>query len=1094
MDGTVYAFDAPTGNLLFTHRDSRPAVHSWAAPGHPEYVPTIDGLLYRIDPNTDEAHVVVGKFISRNEPSTLSYALPGAINPPSDAVVLTNEQSSVLFIDLRAGRVIRETSFTDTAPTPDPILPTLSGPIVVVQRTAVGIRVLETATGVELANASLVHTEPRFWHRGRCLNPPNPAADQFVAYMTDARDTITVRNIRTGEIAWTKAVSAAVVEAHGLGGVRVASRRDADMLVAARAALPHAPLALPRPPPLTPVPPSGAKDLVVATDGRHFYPVLAPRDGATDLSTIPRKARKNIRRYPLAKGTDPVSLEDNDRVLARPRKSIAGDLKNVQNIHPPRDAALVYIVIIFVGVIGYLAGSRPRYEPMEGNFSRVGNRRRPRSTGVDAFDEFIDYNINQDKADGEGNAGATPAGLQRANLLQNQPHESSTGSTGSAGGFISNRSESGWMTVGSLRVSSKVLGVGSHGTIVYEGKMMPGERKVAVKRLLRQFFESARKEISLLIELDEESPHVVRYFAMEEDSEFIYLALELCTGSLAEAITQKLPPVPPLSYNGGPPPTYTSRALRQLLQGLADLHRAGVVHRDIKPQNVLIGRASTGVGDVKLADVGLALRLQENRSSYTAVTAGGGGVGTTGWRAPEVLSGGRQTKAVDIFAVGCVVSSMLTGGSHPFGNATFGRDGNIAAGNPNLEALEALNVPEATDIVRKMIDPVGSARPTAEDALNHPFFWTDATKLSFLIDISDRLYDLRHNAVRYTENLDRHAPARKHCSDWRILLDLDLLHSLGRDYENTASGLIRVMRNKRNHYSELSSTIRRKLGPLPKDTSGSNDSSDSGRDSSDSVQESRNFLTYFTSKVPHLLMVVYNYALANPALTDQPHFSRYGLKPSPESSRPVHSILDRLRGGRSEIALRPGGSLGRLTRPDVFRNVADDLREKPANGERRIYTREEMIEVQKLNGDVRPQVRRRIINSEIYQPSAFQRNTKRLTTNLFEESDFDNEITPAAGDTAVGTNAAPLASSPGRADVDDIPPGFQRISNRRGVGHGPPGFAQRHGNLSASPSPSRVHHLHGNRRDNGNAPAPTISQFSGEERVVDFGTLRRRNV
>jgi len=61
-------------------------------------------------------------------------------------------------------------------------------------------------------------------------------------------------------------------------------------------------------------------------------------------------------------------------------------------------------------------------------------------------------------------------------------------------------SKSQWLPVGRLRVSTNVLGVGSHGTVVSEGKLMPGERKVAVKRLLRQFYNSAKEEISLLVE------------------------------------------------------------------------------------------------------------------------------------------------------------------------------------------------------------------------------------------------------------------------------------------------------------------------------------------------------------------------------------------------------------------------------------------------------------------------------------------------------------------------------------------------------------------------------------------------------------------
>ena len=71
------------------------------------------------------------------------------------------------------------------------------------------------------------------------------------------------------------------------------------------------------------------------------------------------------------------------------------------------------------------------------------------------------------------------------------------------------------------------------GTIVYDG-MLDG-RPVAVKRLLRQFFDLAKKEIDVLI-VSDEHPNVVRCFAMEEDREFVYLALERCRSTLADLL------------------------------------------------------------------------------------------------------------------------------------------------------------------------------------------------------------------------------------------------------------------------------------------------------------------------------------------------------------------------------------------------------------------------------------------------------------------------------------------------------------------------------------------------------------------------------
>lgn len=1132
MDGAVSAFDAQTGDVLFTYRDSRPAVHSWAAPGQPEYVPSLDGLLYRIDRVTEEAHVVEGKFITRDQPSILADVLPKTATNAADAVVLTNEESSLLYIDLRAGRVIRETRFADTSPA-DPLLPSISDNIIVVQRTAVAVRILETATSHELANATLVHTEPRFWAQGRCLTPPNPAMDQFVAYTTEARDRVVVRNLRTGDVVWSKDVAAPVVEAHGLGGVRIAgSHREADAITASVHELPYSP---PNPP--APLTRRSVRDVVISDDGNYVYAMKASREA----HSLDRYARaglpssggiRNIRRYPVANMNDASALGSADRVLGmtllpqRMKKVNDVDAEDASHLMTSREVGMAFLILVMVGGFGYLAGSRPRRSKKKRSSNSLAKRQRSASAVDNSFDKNVNtddesttvLNVNNeemfdsDEDHGEYAAREIIPGVPRRTMTHDTAMESSTGSTGSAGAGASvpHRSESGWMSVGCLHVSSKVLGFGSHGTIVYEGKMMPGERKVAVKRLLRQFYESARKEISLLIQLDEASPHVVRYFAMEEDCEFIYLALELCSSSLSECISDRLPPVPSSEYERGPAPSYTMRSLRQLLQGLADLHRVGVVHRDVKPQNVLIGRSAAGVGDIKLADVGLALRLAENRSSYTAVTNAGGGIGTTGWRAPEVLNGGRQTKAVDIFAAGCIVSSMLTGGDHPFGNPIFGRDGNIAAGTPSMASLDALQLPEATDIVRKMIDPVAARRPTAEEALSHPFFWTDGTKLSFLVDISDRLYDLRYDPVRYTENLDRYSLARKHLSDWFVLMDMDLLANLGRGYENKASGLLRVIRNKKNHYSELPASLRRSLGPLPEDKKeGGGETTRGKSDNVEPKNDGCNFLTYFTKKLPHLLMCVYRYALENPALIDQPHFLRYGLKSCGDGER--RSFKPTMR---SYIGWRNGRAVDGPA--NVYDGDDDDVDGDTGDldrFQRRTYHRHKLVEIQERCEGVGVDVKRQLVLADIYQPSAYTRYKKRLVSNEFVDTDFSEEerakVSPPMematppGFIRLGPRRGfgeRGAGAPTPIEAGTTPPGFSRMGGVR-RGQVPPSFGTRPNSLFP-PTPESIARVGGAgpvqgsgsaiRRSTAAGAIPTVSQFSGEERVVDFSALRRK--
>lgn len=96
------------------------------------------------------------------------------------------------------------------------------------------------------------------------------------------------------------------------------------------------------------------------------------------------------------------------------------------------------------------------------------------------------------------------------------------------------RTDSGAVVVGQLTVGPAVLGHGSCGTIVYDGTMAGG-RRVAVKRMLGQFYEAARAEIETLI-LSDSHENVVSCYAMEQDNDFVYLALERCPMTLADLV------------------------------------------------------------------------------------------------------------------------------------------------------------------------------------------------------------------------------------------------------------------------------------------------------------------------------------------------------------------------------------------------------------------------------------------------------------------------------------------------------------------------------------------------------------------------------
>ncbi|KAI8059519.1 kinase-like domain-containing protein [Gongronella butleri] len=293
-----------------------------------------------------------------------------------------------------------------------------------------------------------------------------------------------------------------------------------------------------------------------------------------------------------------------------------------------------------------------------------------------------------------------------------------------------------------LSISDSVLGYGSHGTVVYKGTF--DGRAVAVKRLLIDFYDVAYQEVKLLQESDDH-PNVIRYFYKEETDRFLYIALELCLGSLQDCIDRVLPVAEMKLVDHMDP----ADVLRQMTLGIQHLHSLKIVHRDLKPQNILIAPSkkhlqSTSPLRVLISDFGLCKKLDGDQSSfhYTAASP----AGTSGWRAPELLAGAlaasisgtsstsasessssalanadsldpnrigrvKATRAIDIFSGGCIFYYVLTGGDHPFGNR-FGRESNILNGTHDLTKLEGMGEDgmEAMDLIQSMIDPNPKAR------------------------------------------------------------------------------------------------------------------------------------------------------------------------------------------------------------------------------------------------------------------------------------------------------------------------------------------------------------------------------------------------
>ncbi|NNG40138.1 serine/threonine protein kinase [Flexivirga sp. ID2601S] len=104
------------------------------------------------------------------------------------------------------------------------------------------------------------------------------------------------------------------------------------------------------------------------------------------------------------------------------------------------------------------------------------------------------------------------------------------------------------------------------------------------------------------------------------------------------------------------PPLYVAELVRQLLAALDAVHRAGVVHRDVKPANLLLAATGTDRPQLRLTDFGIAVPVDSPRMTTQAVV-----LGTPGYLAPEQLRGGEPAPSWDLYATGIVALQLLSG-------------------------------------------------------------------------------------------------------------------------------------------------------------------------------------------------------------------------------------------------------------------------------------------------------------------------------------------------------------------------------------------------------------------------------------------------
>jgi len=279
------------------------------------------------------------------------------------------------------------------------------------------------------------------------------------------------------------------------------------------------------------------------------------------------------------------------------------------------------------------------------------------------------------------------------------------------------------------------IGEGTYG-VVYKAKDKVTGEIIALKKIRLEAEDegipsTAIREISLLKEL--QHPNIVRLYDVVHTERKLTLVFEYLDQDLTKYLD---------FCERGLDPSMIKSFLFQLLRGVAFCHHHRVLHRDLKPQNLLINRE----GELKLADFGLARAFGIPVRSYTHEVV------TLWYRAPDVLMGSRKySTPVDIWSIGCIFAEMASGRPLFAGTSEADQLDRIfcALGTPNETVFPGISdlpeykpdfhrypVPKALstivpslehdvlgmDLISQMLCYDPNSRIAAQDAMQHAYF------------------------------------------------------------------------------------------------------------------------------------------------------------------------------------------------------------------------------------------------------------------------------------------------------------------------------------------------------------------------------------
>src|SRR6476660_7950537 len=236
------------------------------------------------------------------------------------------------------------------------------------------------------------------------------------------------------------------------------------------------------------------------------------------------------------------------------------------------------------------------------------------------------------------------------------------------------------------------------------------DRKVALKLLPAEFTQDADRVRRFMQEARAASalnhPNIITVYDIGESEAGRFIVMELVAGRTLRAVIAENNSIEPLLSVGS-----------QIAKALSAAHGAGITHRDIKPDNIMV----RDDGYVKVLDFGLARLLPTTASDPEAMTLAqqttpGTVMGTLAYMSPEQASGQTVGSASDVFALGIVLYELATG-SHPFkSESMLGYLHAITSQTPpSMTSLKAHLPPALDDLILRMLDKDASKRPIASE-------------------------------------------------------------------------------------------------------------------------------------------------------------------------------------------------------------------------------------------------------------------------------------------------------------------------------------------------------------------------------------------